>query len=144
MNDLFCTPGNSDGCLSLLMISQVLVCAFLSVLFLQSGIDKVADRKGNLEWLTGHFANSPFKNVVGLLLTQITIQEIAAGILCAVGAGVLAFTGAKLVAIFGLILASASVLCLFIGQRLAKDYEGAAVLVNYFVLTILGLYLFAI
>ena len=39
-----------------LFIMQVLASAFLAVLFLQSGIDKVTDRRGNLDWLTGHFA----------------------------------------------------------------------------------------
>ena len=38
---------------------QAFISAFLAILFLQSGIDKVVDRRGNLEWLTGHFAKSP-------------------------------------------------------------------------------------
>jgi hypothetical protein len=32
---------------------QILPSAFLAILFLQSGIDKVVDRRGNLEWLKG-------------------------------------------------------------------------------------------
>jgi len=144
MNDLFCSPGQSEGCLSILLIGRVLITAFLAVLFLQSGIDKVVDRKGNMEWLTGHFANSPFKNVVGLLLTQITIQEIGAGVLCVIGAAMLIFTGSTVVGLLGVMLSSVTILFLFIGQRLAKDYSGAAVLVNYFVLTLIGLYLFSV
>ena len=144
MNDLFCAPGQVDGCLSVLLVSQVLVSALLAVLFLQSGIDKVTDRKGNLEWLPGHFANSPFRNVVPLILTQITLQELGAGILCALGSVMLIVNGSTVFALLGVILSAFTILCLFMGQRLAKDYVGAAVLVNYFVLTIVGMYLFTV
>jgi diacylglycerol kinase len=34
-----------------------------------------------------------------------------------------------------------SILALFFGQRVAKDYAGAAVLVPYFLLTLVALYL---
>ena len=33
--------------------------AMVAILFLQSGLDKALDWKGNLAWLTGHFAKSP-------------------------------------------------------------------------------------
>ena len=46
-------------------------------------------------------------------------------------------------AIAGVELALLSLLCLFFGQRLAKDYPGAAVLAAYFAVAILGLVLFA-
>ena len=142
MQDLLCSAGRTTDCISILVVIRVLICAFLAVLFLQSGLDKVIDRKGNIEWLTGHFANSPFKNVVPLIVTQITVMELAAGGLCAVG-GILLLLGAgSFIALLGVALSSLSLIALFLGQRLAKDYDGAAVLVNYFVLTILGLYFF--
>ena len=58
---------------------QAFSSAFLAILFLQSGIDKVVDRRGNLEWLKGHFAKSPLAGVVPLMVTVITALEIAAG-----------------------------------------------------------------
>ena len=64
---------------------QVLVSAFLAILFLQSGIDKVVDRRGNLEWLKGHFAKSPLAKIVTLMLDAITVLELAAGALSAIG-----------------------------------------------------------
>jgi hypothetical protein len=42
---------------------------FLAILFLQSGIDKVVDRRGNLEWLNGHFAKSPLADRRIMLLS---------------------------------------------------------------------------
>ena len=51
---------------SAIFLLQILVSAFLAILFLQSGIDKVVDRRGNLEWLEGHFAKSPLAGIVPL------------------------------------------------------------------------------
>ena len=58
-----------------LRLAQLFTCAFLAILFLQSGIDKVVDRSGNLEWLTGHFASSP---LAGLLTTWRTMYATVA------------------------------------------------------------------
>src|SRR4029079_6330944 len=38
---------------------QLLITAFLAVLFLQSGLDKVVDRDGNTAFLRDHFQTSP-------------------------------------------------------------------------------------
>ena len=40
----------------------------VAILFLQSGLDKVFDWKGNLDWLTGHFAKTFMGRMVPLLL----------------------------------------------------------------------------
>ena len=40
-------------------VMQIFASAFLAILFLQSGIDKIVDRRGNFEWLKGHFAQEP-------------------------------------------------------------------------------------
>ena len=66
--------------------SQCLAAVFLAILFLQSGIDKVTDFAGNLSWLQGHFAKTPFRGQVRNMLVTITIAETLAGALCAVGA----------------------------------------------------------
>lgn len=120
-------------------IAQLLVLGFFAVLFLQSGFDKVSDRKGNLDWLTGHFAKSPFAKMVPLLLGVITIVELAAGLLCAVGAGMVALRQGNDVAVVGLGVAGVALLMLFTGQRMAKDYPGAATLAAYFGVMLLGL-----
>ena len=65
--------------------TEVLVLLFLTVTFLQSGIDKLIDWKGNLSFITEHFQNSPLKNSVPLLLAIILILEIVAGFLMSFG-----------------------------------------------------------
>ena len=122
---------------------QILVSAFLAILFLQSGIDKVVDRRGNLEWLEGHFAKSPLAGIVPLLLTVITIVEVAAGVLSAIGCVMIIFSWGSTVAFYGAVISAIAIIVLFFGQRMAKDYAGAAVLVPYFLLALAAIYLLA-
>jgi len=124
-------------------LMQVFVSAFLAILFLQSGIDKIVDRRGNLEWLSGHFAKSPLAGMVPALLIAITILEIAAGALSAVGCLLIILLKDSTIAFYGAILSVAAITALFLGQRIAKDYAGAAVLVPYFLLTLVAIYLLA-
>jgi hypothetical protein len=124
-------------------LMQIFASAFLAILFLQSGIDKIADRSGNFEWLKGHFAKSPLAGIVALLLISITILEVAAGALSAVGCVFVILSRDSTVALYGAIVSAVAIIALFFGQRMAKDYAGAAVLVPYFLLTLVAIYLLA-
>jgi hypothetical protein len=137
MHDLHTTAGAVHG-------MQVLSSAFLAILFLQSGIDKVADRRGNLEWLKGHFAKSPLAGFVPAMVTVITILELVAGLLSAVGCVWIFFRHDSTLAFYGAVAAAFSILALFFGQRMAKDYPGAATLVPYFLLALAAIYLLAV
>jgi diacylglycerol kinase len=124
-------------------LMQIFASAFLAILFLQSGIDKIVDRRGNFEWLKGHFAKSPLAGTVPALLICITVLEVAAGALSAVGCVLIVCLNDSAVAFYGAILAAAAITALFFGQRIAKDYAGAAVLIPYFLLTLAAIYLLA-
>src|SRR3982750_1778366 len=124
-------------------LMQILASAFLAILFLQSGIDKIIDRRGNFEWLKGHFGKTPLAAMVPALLISITILEIGAGALSAVGCVLIIVLKDPTIAFYGAILSAAAVMALFFGQRIAKDYAGAAVLVPYFLLTLVAIYLLA-
>lgn len=119
--------------------AKILISAILAILFLQSGIDKIIDWKGNLSWLTGHFEKSPLKNLVPMLLGIITVFELTAGITSMVGMFMLLLSGNAKIALIGAQLSALSIVMLFFGQRIAKDYVGAATLIPYFLLTILGI-----
>ena len=116
--------------------AQILVSVFLAVLFLQSGLDKVIDFRGNLGWLKGHFAKSPLRGQVPAMLVVVTITEIAAGGSAALGAWQLLAEGSPRHALWGAQLAALNLVMLFFGQRMAKDYAGAAALVPYFILSV--------
>jgi len=124
-------------------VMQILASAFLAILFLQSGIDKILDRRGNFEWLKGHFGKSPLAGIVPALLICITIMEVAAGALSAVGCVFVILSRDSTVAFYGAAISAVAVLALFFGQRIAKDYAGAAVLVPYFLLMLVTMYLLA-
>jgi uncharacterized membrane protein YphA (DoxX/SURF4 family) len=124
-------------------VMQILASAFLAILFLQSGIDKVIDRRGNFEWLKGHFAKSPLAGTVPALLICITILEIAAGVLSAIGCLLVILLKDSTIAFYGAILSAVAITALFFGQRVAKDYAGASVLIPYFLLTLVAIYLLA-
>lgn len=122
---------------------QIFASAFLAILFLQSGVDKVVDRRGNLEWLKGHFAKSPLAGLVPVMVAAITVLEIAAGAFSAVGCAMILLHRGSTLAFYGAAIAALSIVALFFGQRMAKDYAGASTLVPYFLLTLAGLYLLA-
>jgi hypothetical protein len=124
-------------------LMQIFGSAFLAILFLQSGIDKVIDHRGNLEWLKGHFAKSPLAGVVPVLLTAITTLEVVAGALSAIGCIMLIVSLETTVAFYGAVISAVAIVALFFGQRMAKEYAGAAVLVPYFLLTLVTIYLLA-
>jgi hypothetical protein len=48
-----------------------------------------------------------------------------------------------MVAFLGAVIAGINIIALFLGQRVAKDYAGAAALVPYFLLTLAGIYILA-
>ena len=122
-------------------ITEILALLFLIVTFLQSGVDKVTDWKGNLSFIKEHFKNSPLKNSVPLLLAVILVFELLAGAIMFVGIFHLATTGNSEMALIGTVLSAITLICLLIGQRLAKDYAGAMTLAVYFIITIFTMYL---
>jgi len=126
-----------------LYILQILVSAILAVLFLQSGLDKVIDRKGNRAYLDEHFAKSPLAGTVGPMFLVVTILEVSAGALSAVGCLLLLVTRNATVAFFGALIAAVNLIALFFGQRVSKDYVGAAALVPYFLLALTAIYVLA-
>ena len=96
---------------------QILCSAFLAILFLQSGIDKIVDRRGNLDWLKGHFAKSPLAGIVPAMVTTITILEIAAGALSAIGCVVIILSRESTLAFYGAVGYAALLAVAVLGLR---------------------------
>ena len=89
-----------------------------------------------------HFSQTFLKKTVDLLMPTITIAELAAGFLSAIGVIYYLFSGEKTIACYGMIMSNISLLMLFFGQRVAKDYAGAATIVTYFIVAAAGLYFY--
>ena len=139
MNTMLLTSffsGMDDECG--ILIIKIAFSLFLGILFLQSGLDKIFNYKDNLEWLKGHFAQSPLAKIVPFMVLKITILEVLAGAFSLLGVyGSIVQNDIFLE--IGLIISGGSLIALFFGQRMAKDYAGAGGLVPYFIVTILGM-----
>lgn len=119
-------------------LPALLGALLIAILFIQSGLDKVFDWKGNVEWLKGHFSKTFLARFVSVMLVQITAMELLAGLTSAAAVVYFLVTGKTTMIFCGASLGAISIVALFFGQRVAKDYPGAAVLVPYFIL-LLGL-----
>jgi len=62
-------------------IAFLFVLAFFSIVFLQSGLDKIIDYKGNLSFLKGLFKAFFPAPLITLALISVTILEVIAGVL---------------------------------------------------------------
>ncbi len=121
-------------------IASVLVLVFLAATFIQSGYDKTMYWKDNLEWLKGHFAKTPIKNMVPFSLFLILVLELISGILCVSGVIQLLFNNGRTFGLYGAVFCCITLIFLLIGQRMAKDYDGARTIVIYFIPAVLATY----
>ncbi len=125
-------------------VLQLAFGAMAAILFLQSGLDKVFNWKSEKEFLTGHFQKSILKGSVPLLLPVITLMELSAGSLSAIGHIMVHLGRGSGMGLMGMLLGTASLIMLFFGQRVAKDYAGSAALVPYFLMCAAGVYVLTI
>lgn len=122
---------------------RFLVTAFFAVVFLQSAVDKLTDPQGNRDYFSEHFKNSPLASFVPNLLWALTGIELTAGGLCGLGLLLFDFRSPGMgIAGCGVAVSGFALLCLLVGQRLAKDYAGAAVIAAYFAVALVGLQAF--
>lgn len=115
----------------------IIVLVFLAITFIQSGYDKVADWKGNVEWLKGHFSQTMLKNQVPQALFLILALEVLSGAFAVIGIIEILVNEGTQFAFFAAALSAITLLLLLLGQRIAKDYDGARTIVIYFVPTVL-------
>lgn len=121
-------------------MASVLVLVLLAVTFIQSGYDKVMDWKGNVEWLTDHFANTSLRRHIRLALLHILVLELISGILCTVGVIQLLVNQNRTYGLYGAIFSCITLIMLLYGQRLAKDYDGARTIVIYFIPAVMAVF----
>lgn len=122
-------------------IAFLFVLAFLLIVFIQSGIDKIIDYKGNLTFLKGLFKAFFSPPLITLALISVTILEVISGVLCLIGIGDFILNDSSFIGLLGLITGSFALLILLFGQRVSKNYEGAKTIAIYFILAMIGIVL---
>ena len=122
-----------------LVLCQIFMAIFTLIVVIQSGLDKIYDREGNLEYFKAQFKNTIFKDIYPIPLTVITLFELLGGSMLVYGVYYSFAERTTLWIFYGFVHLSITLIFLLLGQRIAKDYLGAANLVPYFILITLGI-----
>tara|TARA_Y100000996_G_scaffold208952_1_gene164016 strand:- start:281 stop:682 length:402 start_codon:yes stop_codon:yes gene_type:complete len=118
-------------------IAQIIVSIFFSIVFFQSSFDKINDREGNLIFFNQHFKGTIFKNYTSISLTFLALLEIFSAFLCFLGVFYKILYFDSIFIFYGLLMSAIVLLSLLLGQRIAKDYVGAADITIYFILCVI-------
>lgn len=127
------------GINGILMIIQFLAGAFIAITFIQSSLDKIFNYKSNLDWLKGQFSKTFLAGTVPLLLPLLTLTELLTGLCCSLGSIMILFEKKNDLLVIGFLFSGIAMLMLLFGQRVSKEYAGAASLTGYFLVTLAGL-----
>ena len=122
-------------------ITEIILLLFLAITFLQSGLDKILDWKGNIGWLKEHFSKTFMGKMVKINVAIILVIETVAGLLAILGIYQLIVNDNATLGFYAAILSAITLLLLLFGQRVAKDYDGARTIVIYLIPTLFALYL---
>ena len=122
-----------------LVLCQILIAMFLIVVFLQSSLDKIFDRKNNLVFFQSYFSGTILKYFTSYLLTIVTIFELVGALALIYGVYYAFVAKTTLWIFYGFVILAITIIFLLTGQRIAKDYTAAAQLVPYFILIMLGI-----
>ena len=125
------------GILNNVEIAQILVSIFFSIVFFQSSFDKINDREGNLIFFNQQFKGTVFQNYTSISLTFLALLEILSAFFCVLGIFYKIFYFDSIFIYYGLLMSAIVLLSLLLGQRIAKDYVGAADITIYFTLCII-------
>ena len=120
--------------------ASLLVLLFLAITFVQSAHDKLFGWKENVLWLQGHFAKTILKDYVPASLALLVILELITSVLTLAGCVELWTTGGKTYGLYGSVFSCICLLIMLVGQRLAKDYEGAKTIAIYYVPSVLAVW----
>ena len=132
------------------MFIYILICVFFLILYAQSAIDKIQCKQENISWLQGHFKQSMLANYVPVLFFTLTLLELITAFLFLINIIIIVspddFSNILETVFFidgigqmgAYYMSMITLLGLFFGQRIAKDYEGAKTIAIYFTLNIVS------
>ena len=125
-----------------IIINVILILSFFSIVFIQSGLDKVFNKKENLSFLYELLGKVFSKSLILVAFYSITLLEVASGFLCLIGILEIIAYGSSMLGYWGLIVGALALLILLFGQRMSQNYDGAKTITIYFILTVFGISLF--
>lgn len=117
------------------------ILLFWTITFGASFFEKVTSFRSTLTWLSDYLKETPLRFFLRYTLLIIVIAEFLATSFCILG---MIFYWQKKDVFFaetGISIGIVTLLCFLIGQRFAKDYEGARGMTLYFFAAIISLYI---
>ncbi len=121
--------------------AQILILAYILITFAYSALEKIIQWKQSNIYYKSHFKDTFMERIIPLSLLIVIFFEMLTVILSASGIYCLIRFDEKYIGLYGLVLAAFTLIGLMIGQRIAKDYQGAMLITVYFILTVFGIYL---
>ncbi len=123
-------------------IPLLFVLIFHSIIFIQSGVDKIINWKGNLEFTLSTLSSKIPSFLVAFALFVVLLLETFGGF-ASIG-GIIELICCKdqyLWAQIGISSCSSALLVLLLGQRISQNYVDAKTIVIYFIVALIGLIL---
>ena len=121
-------------------IPLMFVLAFLSIVFIQSSLDKIFNWKGNLEFTASTLTSKFPPRLVRFALLNVLLLEFAGGFGSLAGMIEIWLGSSTLfIAKLGIITSSIALLILLLGQRISQNYMDAKTIVIYFIVCLFGL-----
>jgi len=122
--------------------AELLILVFLILTFLMSVIDKITDWKGNIIFLKSHFEKTFVSPLIPVTLVIILLLEALTTVYCSLGIFEIITENNTHYALIGSILSCIVLLIFLVGQRIAKDFDGARNITIYFIVSIAAVFLF--
>ena len=121
-------------------IPLLFILTFLSIVFIQSALDKIFNWKGNLEFTTSTLTNKFPPMLVRFTLLNVLLLEFTGGFGSLGGVVEIMVGNSTLyMAKLGTITSSLALLILLLGQRISQNYVDAKTIVIYFIVCLFGL-----
>lgn len=121
-------------------IPLLFILIFLSIVFIQSALDKIFNWKGNLEFTTSTLTNKFPPMLVRFALLNVLLLEFTGGFGSLGGVVEIMVGNSTLyMAKLGTITSSLALLILLLGQRISQNYVDAKTIVIYFIVCLFGL-----
>ena len=121
-------------------VASLLILIFLAITFIMSSHEKIFNWKATIAWFTSHFEKTLLKNYVVIATAILVFFELIASILCVIGCVQLFINGGRSFGFYGAVFSCIALLFMLVGQRLAKDYDGARTIVIYFIPAVLAVF----
>ncbi len=121
--------------------TELLILTFLIITYGISLIEKFADWKGTVAYIRETFENTFVSSFIKPLLAILVFLETITLFFLTVGLFQLFRGNENENALIGCTSSCYTILYMLIGQRVAKDYQGATSLAVYFLISVFGVYI---